>query len=57
MVKTLVSLTNRQMEILTAEAEKLQIPKSELLRRIMDKYFEAGKKITPKDLKVPSKDD
>ena len=55
MVKTLVSLTSRQMEILKEEADKLQIPKSELLRRIMDKYFEGNKKVTLKEVRTPVK--
>jgi|WetSurMetagenome_2_1015567.scaffolds.fasta_scaffold81630_2 hypothetical protein len=55
MVKTLVSLTSRQMELLTSESEKLQIPKSEYLRRVLDKYFDSGKKITAKEIKAQSK--
>lgn len=46
MVKTLISLTERQMEILGTEAKILGISKSELLRRVMDKYLDSGKKIT-----------
>lgn len=43
MIKTLVSLTERQMSILSTESESLGISKSELLRRIMDKYLDSGK--------------
>jgi|WetSurMetagenome_2_1015567.scaffolds.fasta_scaffold321476_2 hypothetical protein len=49
MIKTLVSLTSHQMEILGKEAESLEISKSELLRRIMDRYL-SSRKITKKDL-------
>jgi hypothetical protein len=34
------------MEKLGAEAKVLGISKSELLRRVMDKYLDSGKKIT-----------
>lgn len=51
MVKTLISLTPRQMENLNREAKGLGISKSELLRRIMDRYLDGGKRITKKDLK------
>ena len=44
MIKTLISLTERQMNILSTESESLGISKSELLRRIMDKYLDSGKK-------------
>lgn len=43
MIKTLISLTERQMNILSTESESLGISKSELLRRIMDKYLDSGK--------------
>lgn len=51
MKKTLVSLTDSQMEILNAEAEKLEISKSELLRRIMATYIENGKKVSTQESK------
>lgn len=44
MKKALISLTDSQMETLNTEAEKLEISKSELLRRIMAMYIEDGKK-------------
>lgn len=53
MIKTLISLTERQMEILGAEAKILGISKSELLRRVMDKYLDSSKKITNEE--VPKK--
>lgn len=51
MVKTLISLTERQREILKNESAQLGISKSELLRRVMDRYLDSGRKITEKDLK------
>lgn len=39
MRKTLISLTDQQMEDLTKEAKELGISKSELLRRIMFMYL------------------
>ena len=39
MKKTLISLTDQQMEDLTKEAKELGISKSELLRRIMFMYL------------------
>jgi len=50
MIKTLISLTERQMEILGAEARALGISKSELLRRVMDRYLDSGKKLTKEDV-------
>lgn len=50
MVKTLISLTERQMEILGSEARALGISKSELLRRVMDRYLDSGKKLTKEDV-------
>jgi hypothetical protein len=50
MVKTLISLTERQMEVLGTEAGALGISKSELLRRVMDKYLDSGKKLTKEDI-------
>jgi len=55
MVKTLISLTPRQMELLNQEASGLEISKSELLRRIMDRYLDSGKRLTKKDLIDKSK--
>lgn len=50
MRKTIVSLTDRQMETLAIHAKEIGISKSELLRRIMDKYLGSGKKlIKPED--------
>jgi len=46
MEKILISVTERQKNALKSEAESLGIPKSELIRRIMDRYLESGKKIT-----------
>jgi hypothetical protein len=46
MKKTLISLTDSQMELLSTEAEKLEISKSELLRRIMHMYLDNDNKIT-----------
>lgn len=46
MKKTLISLTDSQMELLSIEAEKLEISKSELLRRIMHMYLDNDNKIT-----------
>jgi hypothetical protein len=51
MKKTLVSLTERQMKVLTEEAEAVGISKSELLRRIMDRYLDSNKKVTKFDSK------
>lgn len=39
MKKTLISLTDQQMDDLTKEAKELGISKSELLRRIMFMYL------------------
>lgn len=41
MKKTLISLTDQQMEDLNKEAKELGISKSELLRRIMFMYLNA----------------
>jgi len=52
MKKALISLTDSQMETLNTEAEKLEISKSELLRRIMTTYIEGGKKVPVQEPKV-----
>lgn len=54
MVKALISLTDRQMDVLKNEAKLIGISKSELVRRIMDRYLGTGKKVTKKD--PPSRD-
>lgn len=50
MKKTLISLTDSQMELLGEEAKKLEISKSELLRRIMYMYLNNEYKITIPEL-------
>lgn len=52
MKKTLISLTDSQMEILSTEAERLEIPKSELIRRIMHMYIGNDDKITKEAIKA-----
>jgi hypothetical protein len=37
------------MEVLKSEADSLEISKSELLRRIMDRYLGTGRKTTKRD--------
>lgn len=48
MQKTLVSITDRQMEVLTENSKALGISKSELLRRILDRYLDVGRKMNEK---------
>jgi metal-responsive CopG/Arc/MetJ family transcriptional regulator len=48
MKKTLVSLTDRQMETLDSNSKSLGISKSELLRRILDRYLEVGRRMNEK---------
>jgi len=52
MKKTLVSITDRQMEILSEEAKAIGISKSELLRRILDKSLVNIKKPIRKDPQI-----
>ena len=52
MKKALISLTDSQMEVLNEEAKKLEISKSELLRRIMAMYIEGGKKVPLQESKA-----
>ena len=52
MIKTLVSLTERQMEVLNTNSESLGISKSELLRRILDRYLEVDRRINSKNSKI-----
>jgi hypothetical protein len=51
MVKTLVSLTERQMEVLNTNSESLGISKSELLRRILDRYLDINRRLNTKSSK------
>jgi len=52
MKKTLVSITDRQMEILNEESKAIGISKSELLRRILDKCLVNVKKPIRKDPQI-----
>lgn len=54
MIKTLISLTERQMNILSTDSKSLGISKSELLRRIMDKYLDSGNKDIKKEIPLDS---
>ena len=49
MIKTLVSLTDRQSKVLSDKAKDSGISKSELIRRILDSYIESHPETSNKD--------